>query len=190
MQQGLNLENASADFAQLRAALAENIQRVQHGTTLQQAEKLAEQYMQKGGTLVKEAGEFLRDVVKIVPPDEADGTGSNVIWDGSDIWTMQGPSNKGKGKEKQEPEVFSSVPKAGRRANTLLHKLRTDPEELKKDPALDDDPTLWTQWLALEMEVNGRFDGDSWKAKITEILSGESNEVLQALLNKLGPQSR
>ncbi|KAF8530533.1 hypothetical protein BU17DRAFT_35641 [Hysterangium stoloniferum] len=186
LQQGLHLDNATANFAQLRATLTENIQRVQQGTTVQQAERLAEQYMSRGEAFLKEAGEFLKDAVKVVPPEEADNT-PGVLWDGTDVWPLQtsltsGPSRKGKDKESN---VIFSIPRAaGKRADALLRKLRSNPEDVRKDPDSDEDGALrdmWTYFLH-DVETNGGTSGEVWNKRISDALDGhDTDEDIKAL---------
>ena len=196
LQHGLNLENATADFTQLRTALAENIQRVQQGTTVQQAEKLAEEYMHKGEALFKEAGEFLKDAVKVVPP-EGDVTG--VVWDGTDVWPMPSPiqTNVGRGASRKgknkESDVIFSVPRGAKRADILLKNLRSDPEALRKDPGDDDDDSvkqLWSSFIIDEVDAKGGITGETWITRINMTLEGHSEnedvKTLTSLRDQLG----
>ncbi|KAF8532546.1 hypothetical protein JB92DRAFT_3138317 [Gautieria morchelliformis] len=190
LQHGLNLENATADFTQLRTALAENIQRVQ-GTTVQQAEKLAEQYMHKGEALFKDAGEFLKDAVKVVPPEGGSGV-AGVVWDGTDLWTMPSPiqTNVGratskKGKNKESDVIFSVPRAAAKRADILLKSLRSDPEALLKDPGKDDDAAvkqLWSSFVTDEVDGKGGIAGETWTARVSVALEGhDENEDAKSL---------
>jgi hypothetical protein len=195
LQQGLNLDNATANFAQLRATLTENIQRVQQGTTVQQAERLAEQYMSKGEALFKEAGEFLKDVVKVVPPEEADDT-PGVLWDGTDVWPLQASLSSGssrKGKNKESNVIFNAPRAAGKRAEVLLLKLRSDPEDIRKDPEADTDAAvrdMWTSFLKDVVETSGGTNGEVWNKRISDTLDGhdrdEDIKVLISLRDEIG----
>ena len=198
LQHGLNLENANADFTQLRATLAANIQLVQQGTTVQQAEKLAEQYMHKGSALFKEAGEFLKDAVKVVPPEESGGT-PGVVWDGTDVWTTPSPmqTNLGrgasrKGKDKETDVLFSMPRAAAKRADVLLKKLRRDPELIRTDPDLSDDVAVKELWSVFvkEVDANGGISGEAWMNQIGAALEGhdkdEDAKALSALRDRLG----
>lgn len=150
---------------------------------MQQAEKLAEQYMQKGEVLFKEAGEFLKDAVKVVPPEEAGDSG--VVWDGTDVWTMSTIAGSKKGKEKESEILFDS-PAIGRRADALLRKLRSDPERLKADPASENASEAWATWLSKEFEGKGGIDGETWKTKIDTVLNGDDKNEITNLRDKLG----
>ncbi|KIJ40944.1 hypothetical protein M422DRAFT_32059 [Sphaerobolus stellatus SS14] len=183
LQQGLNLENATADFAQLRTTLAENIQRVQQGTTVQQAEKLAEQYMQKSEALFKEAGEFLKEAVKVIPPEEENDPG--VVWDGTDVWPMPATGSK-KGKARESEVIFSTT-SHGRRVEALIRKLRTKPDGIKANPTSEDIVDSWNKWFMQEVEEKGGFESESWKAKVEATLNGEDGNELIELRNTLVP---
>lgn len=184
LQSGLNLERATADFAQLRATLVENIQRVQSETTLHQAEKLAEQYLQKGEALFKEAGEFLKDAVKVLPPEEGDALG--VMWDGTDVWPMPPvtpPSTARKGKEK-EGRTLSAPHSLGKRKEVLLRKLHTSPDEIRRDPEEENDVAIKELWSSFTKEVEdaGTIEGKVWSDKI-EAVTQNDNEDIKELLN-------
>ena len=98
----------SVDFAQLKSTLTAEFQRVQGVTRAQ-----AEEYVHKSEALLKEAGEYLKDAVKVVPPEGQEENGTEVTFDGTDLVFMPptvgsfGPSSrdfvtynrKGKGKE-------------------------------------------------------------------------------------------
>ena len=87
----------------------ELLQRVQAGDLLQRGEGLLKQVQGGGEEFFREASEFLRDAVRIVPPDPSEG-GAGVVWDGTDVWmiptytaatpTESTSSEKGKGKER------------------------------------------------------------------------------------------
>ena len=72
----------SVDFSQIRNTLTTEFTRVQDITRAQ-----AEEYVQKSEELLREAGEFLKDAVKVVPP-ESQGGDLGVVWDGSDVWML------------------------------------------------------------------------------------------------------
>ncbi|GJJ06659.1 hypothetical protein Clacol_000854 [Clathrus columnatus] len=189
LQHGLNLEKATTDFAQLRATLVDNVQRVQSGTTIQQAEKLAEQYLSKGEALFKEAGFFLKDAIKVLPPEEGDDTTAGVIWDGTDLWPIPSTtSRKGKGKEGSDvtPGASSSLRSLGRRTEILLRKLRTDADEIRKNPEDESDPAIKGLWLSFtkEVEDNGGINGKTWAEKV-EAVTTQSNhdEDIKELIN-------
>ncbi|KAF8967907.1 hypothetical protein BDZ97DRAFT_1801921, partial [Flammula alnicola] len=76
------------DLQGIRANLLSELQRVQ-GVTLTQAEEYAHKSEALLREAVKEAGEVLRDAVKVVPPEQAETSaagGSGLVWDGTDMW--------------------------------------------------------------------------------------------------------
>jgi hypothetical protein len=166
---------------------------------MQQAEKLAEQYMHKGEALFKDAGEFLKDAVKVVPPEEGDEV-TGVVWDGTDVWATPTPiqTNVGRGKSKKgknkESDVIFSVPGAGaKRADVLSKKLRSDPQALRKDPEEDEDAVvkqLWNSFVADEVDAKGGVTGEAWTIRISAALEGHDENVdakaLAALRDQLG----
>lgn len=85
----------TVDLATIRTTLVANIQRAQDNLPITQAEKLAEGYLHKSQELFKEAGEFLKDAVKVVPPIDADGRpivdDSVAVVSGTDIWLFPSP---------------------------------------------------------------------------------------------------
>ena len=159
----------SVDFTQLRTTLTTEFQRVQGITRAQ-----AEEYVHKSEGLLREAQEFLKDAVKVVPPEEAQGRGGSVapagmLWDGSDLWLLPdvgGPSAKGKEKEvdgtaKTGAEGLRAV---ATRAESLLKQLRHDPEIIKVDPTADERAkAMYEQWIRDKVEVEeGGITGNHW----------------------------
>jgi hypothetical protein len=185
----------SVDFAQLRTTLTSEFQRVQGVTRAQ-----AEEYVQKSEGLlreaVKEAGDFLKDAVKVIPPEESDRDASvGVVWDGSDVWML--PSSysdpnvvgSGKGKECEHGLTSGDARRAvATRAESLLRRLRHDPEVIKTDPETDQGvKNLYDEWLKREVVVKGGIQSPEWleKRKAALNLVGDE-EALTNLQNSLG----
>jgi hypothetical protein len=192
------------DLAQLRATLSSEFHRVQ-GATLAHAGG----YVQKSEVLLreamKEAGEVLRDAVKVIPPEEQPGfTGasSSMVWDGSDIWTFPTPvvggdhfADKGKGREGALPS--SSGRMSGEaaqralstRAELLLKQLKHNPEIIKHDPEADDVVKgLYLSWLAAEVESKeGGILSEEWTKEAEGLLSDPADgAALRASQDTLG----
>lgn len=199
LQHNFNLERATADLAQLRSTLVDNIQRVQSETTIQQAEKLAEQYLQRGESFFKEAGEFLKDAVKVLPPEGDDASSGGVMWDGTDIWPVPPttittttatasaattpPRSSRKGKEKED--TTPSAPRLlGKRKEILLRKLHSNPDEIRKNPEEETDVNVKEMWSSFTKEVqdNGTIQGKIWQDKIEAVTRSNDEDTL-ALLN-------
>lgn len=184
----------------------ELLQRVQAGDLLQRGEGLLKQVQGGGEGFLREAGEFLRDAVRIVPPDTSEGS-AGVMWDGTDVWvvptytastpTEGAPGEKGKGKERQS---MDSV-RAATRAQALLTQLRHDPQVVRADPATN--PTereAFAAWVAREIDSKGGVDGAVWSKKIEDEKSdrpelvtlletlGMPSEMLQTVKTQTTPQ--
>ena len=188
-----SLKHASEniDFSQLGTNLMSEFQRVQGVTRAQ-----AEEYVLKSEVLIrdamKEAGEVLREAVKVIPPDQA-GTNEGLIWDGTDMWMLPADSSDPIGKEEdatgsmRNAEAQSAV---ATRAEALLRRLKRDPAILRHDPEADEgNRNEYRAWL--EGDVNskeGGIDGQEWKDKIAAVLEepldGPALKELQDILGK------
>jgi hypothetical protein len=197
-----SLKHASEnfDFAQLRTTLSSEFQRVQGVTRAQ-----AEEYVHKSEVLLKEAmkeaGEVLKDVVKVVPPEEADsGRGtSGVFWDGTDMWMVPTGEDwtdvKGKGRDVGSPSgrLSGEARRAvATRAEALLKRLKHDPEIVKLDPEADSTvKDNYTSWLAAEVETKeGGIDNEEWKSRIENSLNeSDDGQGLKTTFDALGELS-
>jgi hypothetical protein len=149
----------------------------------------AEEYVHKSEALLKDAGEFLKDAVKIVPPEET-GTGgatSNVMWDGSDVWLIPSMSSDAdaagdeKGKAREIP-TYS-------RAEALLKRLKRDPEVIKVDPAsVDQTKNMFDTWFREHVSSKeGGMDSAEWFERIKSVLAEkEEGQVLTETRDSLG----
>jgi hypothetical protein len=186
----LKQASENIDFTQLGTNLLSEFQRVQGVTRAQ-----AEEYVLKSEVLIrdamKEAGEVLRDAVKVIPPDQAGNQG--LIWDGTDMWMLPAESSDPIGKEEdatgsmRNAEAQSAV---ATRAEALLRRLKHDPFILRHDPEADEgNREEYRAWL--EGDVNnkeGGIDGQEWKGKIAaeleEPLDGPARKELRDVLGK------
>lgn len=179
----------AVDFAQLRTTLAGEFQRVQGITRAQ-----AEEYVHKSEELLRDAGEFLKEAVKVVPPEEGAQAVPGVMWDGSDIWMLpefNAPSNvetsaKGKGKARDGAEGLRAV---ATRAEALLKQLKHDPEVIRVDPEADDRAKqMWDEWH--QAEVQSKEDGVDGKefmdARNTALIDPVDGEALKQTMDALG----
>jgi hypothetical protein len=185
----------SAGLAQLRGTIGAELARVQHEA--EGVVRTSEGYLRDAA---KGAGEFLREAVKVVPPENPNGAHPGIAWDGSEMWMMDialgtgiapGASAGAKGKEK---EVDWTSPVEARkavatRAQALLRRLRCDPEVLRVDPEADANvKELYLAWL--EHDVKGKqggIEGKEWKDKTDKALQDPSDgEALKATLETLG----
>lgn len=163
----------SVDFAHIKNTLATEFQRVQGVTRAQ-----AEEYVHKSEALLKEAGDFLKDAVKIVPPDDYDDTSTGIMWDGADVWEMPTTSARGKGKAK-DSELLVKARAAATRAETLLRQLKRDPELLKIDPAsIESTKPIFELFVKNDVEsMEGGISGTHWTDKRTVCLKDGSIEA-------------
>ncbi len=190
------------DFAQLRSTIATELQRVQGAT---------EEYVHRSEDFLREAGEFLKDAVKVVPPEEGDFGYPGLIWDGTDVWmlpTMSGTaspapaagSNISKGKEREPPDSAASARPSvdtlravATRAESMLKQLRHDPEVIKADPKEDANVRdMHANWLATEAASEDRGLGTTpWQNKIERALADPvDGAALQATMDTLGARLR
>ncbi|KAJ7901981.1 hypothetical protein B0H14DRAFT_3852028 [Mycena olivaceomarginata] len=180
--ESLKNESGSIDLTQMRTTLTTEFQRVQGVTRVQ-----AEEYVQKSEALIreamKEAGEVLRDAVKVLPPEEAQSSSGsgNLIWDGADMWMLpfdsSDPSAKGKEKAGRDTQLAVAT-----RAESLLKRLKQDPEIIKHDPEADAGAKeFYSQWLATAMQDG--IDSEEWTAKIAAVLN-ESADGLALKANQ------
>lgn len=162
----------SVDFSQLRNTLTTEFTRVQDITRAQ-----AEEYVHKSEELLREAGEFLKDAVKVVPPDFQDQD-VGLVWDGSDVWMLPamaasdwtpGPSTGGT--ERSSADGTRAV---ATRAGELLRRLRHDDTVIKADPEGEEMvKALYGEWVSNHVESVGGIEGDEWLEKRKLALDAE-----------------
>ncbi|KAI8993759.1 hypothetical protein BD414DRAFT_534871 [Trametes punicea] len=190
---------SALDFAQLRSTIASELHRVQGAT---------EEYVHKSEDFLREAGEFLKDAVKVVPPEDADAGYPGLVWDGTDVWMLpttggsaasSGASvGKGKGKEREGRTSSSSgrpsvdtLRAVATRAESMLKQLRHDPEVIKADPNEDEKiRELYTGWLATEASSEERGLGTAaWQKKVEDALGDPvDGSALKATMDALVPE--
>jgi len=193
-----SLKNAQhIDFTQLRNTLSTEFQRVQGVTRAQ-----AEEYVHKSEVIfreaVREAGEVIRDAVKVIPPEEVEGeSNAGTVWDGTDIWMLpglatsaEGNMHNSKGKEKDRggfSRRSDDLRAVATRAESLLKQLRGNPEIIKIDPAIDSSKESYLAW-ADDLEATGTgFGTKVWSERTAQALSDPNDgSVLQATLDTLG----
>ena len=179
------------DFAQLRTTLTSEFQRVQGITRVQ-----AEEYVHKSESLLREAGEFLKDAVKVIPPEEGGSVApAGTLWDGTDIWMLPEPVASSKGKERERTSSSSGRPSVdglravATRAEALLKQLRHDPEVLKVDPLADERASqLYEAWKKDKVTPKeGGISSTEWKAEIQKALDDPvDGHALKTTLETLG----
>ncbi|KZT67186.1 hypothetical protein DAEQUDRAFT_813050 [Daedalea quercina L-15889] len=205
---------SAVDFAALRSTLAgelarargsseellhrmqgqseELLQRVQGGDLRQKGEGLLKQVQGGGEEFLREAGDFLREAVRVVPPEAGEGA-AGVVWDGTDVWmiptyaastpTSEGASSeRGKGRERRS---MDSV-RAATRAQAMLTQLRHDPQIVRTDPSQNPvEREAFAAWAAREVDTKGGIDGLVWTKRIED--EKADREEVVTLLETLVP---
>jgi len=152
---------------------------------------------------LRDAQEFFKDAVKVVPPEENGGSGVapvGVLWDGSDVWMLPeagSPIADMKGKGKQRESSVSSGRRSAEglravatRAEALLKQLRHDPEVIKVDPAEDDRlREMYDTWIRDFVDSReGGIAGSDWSAAVDKALQDSTDgEALTATRDALVP---
>ncbi|KAG8752726.1 hypothetical protein FRC14_006756 [Serendipita sp. 396] len=153
----------------------------------------------------KGAGDFFREAVKIVPPEEEEARGLGIgagvgAFDGLDMWAFDDlggdvgdngeEHDKGKGKASGEDPSLGGF--AVSRTAALLKQLRSDPELLRADPetshASEGEPGNKSSfgWFVEELEKRGGSVGsEGWIAKCAN--EEEMFEELQGVKKLLVP---
>ena len=201
---------STVDLANIRSTLAANIQRAQDNLPLAQAEKLAEGYLHRSQELFKEAGEFLKDAVKVVPP-AVGPDGKPMVEDtmpivsGTDVWLFPSPiGTTGWGgpianereasatpplKElrasmpslKSRENIFTGHMSQATRSEALLRRLKYDPEMIRLDPAQDDAVKAEFAAFAEGVDVKlGGISGNTMVTRISDVLKADPEGELDA----------
>lgn len=173
--------SGSVDFSQLKNTLTTEFTRVQDITRAQ-----AEEYVHKSEELLREAGEFLKDAVKVVPP-ESQGETIGVMWDGSDVWMLpavaasvaseRAPGVAANGTERSSMEGTRAV---ATRAEELLRRLRHDDTVIKANPEGEETvKALYDEWVSDHVEPVGGIGGEEWLEKRKLALGAEGVSALK-----------
>lgn len=165
----------SVDFSQLKTTLTTEFTRVQGITRAQ-----AEEYVQKSEELFREAGEFLKDAVKVVPP-ESENENVGVMWDGSDVWMLPAMAasvaserTAGASASGTEHSSAEGTRAVATRAEELLRRLRYDDTVIKADPEAEEIvKALYGEWVSNQVDSVGGIDGEEWSEKRRLALDAE-----------------
>ena len=179
-----NLHTLQENVQHLQENVATGVQHLQESLPdLQNPEardRLLGDARKQGEDWLKQAGEFLQDAVKVVPPAPGQvGYQPGMIWDGSDVWMFS---------EAREEEAAAAADQKGKgkegisvsRTGALLRKLRTDPEMIHAVPSGET-----YEWFCGEIDAkDGGLGSDEWNAKCEEV---EKLDGLKALRESLVP---
>ncbi|KAF8897080.1 hypothetical protein CPB84DRAFT_1681853 [Gymnopilus junonius] len=191
-----SLKHASEniDIQQIRSNLLSEFQRVQ-GVTLSQAEEYAHKSEALLREAVKEAGEALREAVKVIPPDQAGPAvgGTALMWDGADMWMLPSEpgesSAAGKEREGSSSKGLESQNAVASRAEALLRRLKHDSDIIRHDPEAEEGTKdQYLTWRQQEVDtLDGGTEGSAWNAKIDATLQGVDGTALKQLESTLAP---
>lgn len=165
-----HLRNAHARANSIGVALTAELQKVQTGEFVARSEEL-----------LREAGDFLRDAVRVIPPEEEGQQSVGIAWDGTDVWMLPNVGETaGKGKEREQERPGSgagrrsgdSIRAGATRAEALLKQLRHDPEVIRVDPEADERVReMYATWVKDEVEAKeGEIHAEHWKDAIQKAL--------------------
>ena len=185
----------SVDFNQLKLSVTTNIQRAQTNVNLGEAEKLAESYLSKlkasTEAFTKDAGEFFKEAVRVVPPDGTEGVHEMSVVSGTDVWVFPSPIGTpgwGAGKTLESEGSLSMLTSSrsldGRggatRSQALLRRLKYDPELIRLDPTQDEDISSFFEAFVQDVEKKGGIEGDAYLDKISTLLAPGPDGQLDA----------
>ncbi len=126
----------------------------------------------RGEELLRGASVFLRDAVRVVPPEEADSSPSASVTPSAHEGTTP------RGKAVPTPIIVSSTPAT--RRETLLRALRENPAILRVDPAREQrSAALFASWL--EGFAEASLDGSCCESEL-----GADDGALQSTRSVLG----
>jgi len=184
-QKRLHDAQENSTIQQMRSTVTSGLTRLQEqtkGMSLAQAEEFVQQ---RSEALIKEAGDFFKDAVKILPPEDDTAMTETAIWDGSDSWMVTSDSATSQdSKDKGPSGTF-----AGNRTAALMHKLRTDSGVLLLEPM--DDPSasvkaMYEKWKGDSVSTKGEMSSDGW-SEDRKIALSEDGGSLSTLHDQLVP---
>lgn len=178
-------KNPSLNISTLSATIQQNLEKAGTKINLSQAEKLAQDFL-------GEAGTFLKDAVKVVPPDEGSGS-YTYSWDGTDVG-VYGSGYPSDDKDKSTV-LFDRASMSGNdmsrsqlRLNALLRRLRTDVELLLQDPSASSETQARQEAFAAfkkhKIEGAGGYQGLEVQKLVWAEMGPEANDADVEALKK------
>jgi hypothetical protein len=173
-----------ANISTLSSTIQQNLEKAGTKINLRQAEKLAED-------LLGEAGSFLKDAVKVVPPEEGSGS-YTYSWDGTDVGVYGSGED---GNNNKSTVLFDRASMAGNdlsrsqlRLNALLRRLRTDVELLSQDPSAASETKARQDAFAAfkrdKIEGAGGYEGQDVQKLVWAEMGPEANDADVEALKK------
>lgn len=148
--------------------------------------------------LLREAGAYLKEAVRVVPPEEGDegvGVGDDmpeVALDGMGLGVVVLPPSglrSGASKRAAKGKGASSTA-AGARAAAVLARLRREPEALAVDPAVEAEKSVkevYADWVTKEVGAReGGMESAYWRERIRMEVEGEDGVALVKTRDTLG----
>jgi hypothetical protein len=173
-----------ANISTLSSTIQQNLEKAGTKINLRQAEKLAED-------LLGEAGSFLKDAVKVVPPEEGSGS-YTYSWDGTDVGVYgsgeDGSNNKSTVLFDRASMAGNDLSRSQLRLNALLRRLRTDVELLSQDPSAASETKARQDAFAAfkrdKIEGAGGYEGQDVQKLVWAEMGPEANDTDVEALKK------
>lgn len=173
-----------ANISTLSSTIQQNLEKAGTKINLRQAEKLAED-------LLGEAGSFLKDAVKVVPPEEGSGS-YTYSWDGTDVGVYgsaeEGSNNKSTVLFDRASMAGNDLSRSQLRLNALLRRLRTDVELLSQDPSAASETKARQDAFAAfkrdKIEGAGGYEGQDVQKLVWAEMGPEANDADVEALKK------
>lgn len=168
----------------------------------------AEEYAHRSEVLLREAGEYLKDAVRVLPPEGEsseghESEGAEVMIDPMGLGvvvmppglgtsvpsrSVKGARGSGKGKEREGTVVEAQRQLAASRAAALVAKLKQDVDTLRQDPRADPQTKeMFETWYASEVtNREGGVTSAYWIERTKEALAQEDSDALKATRDSLG----
>jgi len=185
-QKRLQEAQENPTIQQMRSTVTSGLTRLQEqtkGMSLAQAEEFVQQ---RSELLIKEAGDFFKDAVKILPPEDNPALTETAIWDGSDSWMVTTVDNASSQDSKDKGPSGSF---AGNRTAALMARLRTDSSILLLDLNNETSASvkaMYEKWKGDYLSTKGEIASDGWSEDRKLALSEDEGSLL-ALHNQLVP---
>jgi hypothetical protein len=170
----------------MRSTISAGVSRIQEqtkGMSFAQAEEFIQHHSE---ILIKDAGDFFREAVKIVPPEGDPQSTNHTVWAGPDSWMfsdMSEADSAGSSKGKQSTKALIAT-----RTDSLLLRLRTEENIILMDPSRDSNlitKDTFDRWRNENVIPSGGVTSEHWKENRLAALD-EQESALLTLQARLG----